>query len=55
MRRGRPFSAEEDRPGRPLLPILDSFLWRTRFHADPDVVTKPISLTFGWQADFWTR
>ena len=43
--RGRPFTAEEDRPDGPPVVVLSSRLWSTRFNSDPDIVGKPISLS----------
>ena len=40
---GRPFTAEEDRPGSRVAVISDR-LWRTRLGADPDILTRGITL-----------
>ncbi len=39
---GRVFTADEDRPGQPPVVVISERLWRTRLHADPSVVGKPI-------------
>jgi len=41
---GRTFSAEEDRPGGPLLVVLSGGLWQRRFGGDPNIVGKSIDL-----------
>src|SRR6266446_2638761 len=41
---GRNFSAEEQLAGRDTVVILSYRCWRTRFHADPGIVGKQISL-----------
>jgi putative ABC transport system permease protein len=41
---GRPFSAEDDRPGGPHVVVISDGLWRSRFGGDPGVVGKPIEL-----------
>ena len=40
---GRPFTAEEDRPGSRVAVISDR-LWRTRLNADPDVLSRGLTL-----------
>ena len=41
---GRPFLAEEDRPGREHVVILSDSVWRARFAADPLIVGRSITL-----------
>ena len=41
---GRTFSAQEDRPGGPRVAVISHRLWRARFHADPALVGRNISL-----------
>lgn len=41
---GRWFTAEEDQPGKPLLIVLSSSLWKEEFGADPAVLGKPLSV-----------
>jgi predicted permease len=42
---GRDISADEDRPGAPSdVVVLSHGLWRSRFHADPDMVGRTIGL-----------
>jgi putative ABC transport system permease protein len=41
---GRPFSVEEDRPGREHVVILSDSLWRGRFASDPAIVGRSITL-----------
>ena len=41
---GRPFAAQEDKPGGPLLAILSEPFWRTHFGADPNVIGKNLVL-----------
>jgi predicted permease len=41
---GRTFVVEEDRPGAPKVAVLSDKLWRSTFHADPQIVGKPITL-----------
>jgi putative ABC transport system permease protein len=41
---GRPFSAEDDRPGGPHVVVISDGLWRSRFGGNPGVVGKPIEL-----------
>ena len=41
---GRTFTAEEDRPGAPQVVVLSDKLWRTTFHADPQILGKSITL-----------
>ena len=42
---GRPFTDKEDVPGGPLLVVLSERLWRSRFHADPSIVGKNLTLS----------
>src|SRR5260221_8037787 len=42
---GRPFSENEDTPGAPAVAILSEQLWRTRFHADPQIVGTHLVLS----------
>ena len=41
---GRNFSQEEDHLGGPPLILLSDRLWRNRFHADPEIVGKAVTL-----------
>ena len=41
---GRTFSAQEDRPGGPRVAVISHRLWRARFHGDPALVGRNISL-----------
>ncbi len=41
---GRGFLPEEDRPGGPPVVLLSHSLWRRRFHSDPNLVGKVITL-----------
>ena len=41
---GRTFSAQEDRPGGAHVAVISHRLWRARFHADPALVGRNISL-----------
>ena len=41
---GRPFTAEEDRPGGPHAVILSHALWQQRFGRDPGVIGRSISV-----------
>src|SRR6202142_1640834 len=41
---GRTFTEEEGRPeGKPVV-MLSDFMWRSRFHADPNIIGQPITL-----------
>jgi putative ABC transport system permease protein len=67
---GRVFTDEEDRPNAPQVAVLTDRLWRTRFHADPQIVGRVIRLngepytllgvmppdptTLHTEIDFWT-
>jgi len=42
--RGRPFSADEDRPGGPAVVLMSDALWRRRFHGDPGLVGRTLTL-----------
>jgi putative ABC transport system permease protein len=42
--RGRTFAASEDRPGGPLVAVLSHALWTRRFHSDPAVLGRRVSL-----------
>ncbi|MGB8475787.1 MAG: ABC transporter permease [Candidatus Acidiferrum sp.] len=44
MQIGRPYTAEEDRPGGPKLAVLANGLWQSHFGADPKIVGKTIDL-----------
>jgi putative ABC transport system permease protein len=39
---GRVFTADDDRPGRAPVVVISERFWRTRLHADPSIVGKPI-------------
>jgi putative ABC transport system permease protein len=39
---GRVFTADEDRPGQAPVVVISERLWRTRLHADPSIIGKPI-------------
>ena len=41
---GRTFTASEDRPGGPLVAVLSHVLWTRRFHNDPTVLGRRVSL-----------
>jgi predicted permease len=41
---GRLYTDEEDRPGAAHVALLSDHLWRTTFHADPQIVGKAITL-----------
>jgi putative ABC transport system permease protein len=41
---GRFFTADEDRPGQPHVVVISERFWRTRLHADPSIVGKPIRM-----------
>jgi len=41
---GRPFTADEDKPGGPLVTVLAEPLWRIHFSGDPNIVGKNIDL-----------
>jgi predicted permease len=41
---GRLYNEEEDRPGAPKVAVLSDHLWRTTFHADPNLAGKTIEL-----------
>jgi len=41
---GRPFTAQEEVPGGPLLAVLSEPFWRTHFSADPNIISKNIVL-----------
>ena len=43
-RLGRPFTAEEDRPGAAPVVLLGDGLWRSRFGADPGVVGRVVEI-----------
>ncbi|TAN24550.1 MAG: ABC transporter permease [Acidobacteria bacterium] len=42
--RGRTFTAAEDHSGATPVAVISDHLWRTRFHADPQIVGKAIEL-----------
>jgi len=42
--RGRPFLAEEDRPGAPHVVVMSDKLWRDRFAADEHIVGRGLTL-----------
>jgi putative ABC transport system permease protein len=41
---GRPFTADEDRPGHGQVAVISEHLWRTRFAADPAIAGRSIQL-----------
>src|ERR1019366_5923271 len=41
---GRWFTAEEDKPGRPLMVVISCPLWQEEFHGDPGVLGQPLSV-----------
>ncbi len=41
---GRLFTEQEDKPGGPKVVLISDHLWRTTFHADPNIVGKAIAL-----------
>jgi predicted permease len=41
---GRPFSAEEEEPGKDLVAVISQGLWQRRFGGDPNIIGQPISL-----------
>ncbi len=41
---GRLYTDQEDRPGAPHVALLSDHLWRTTFHADPQIIGKAITL-----------
>jgi putative ABC transport system permease protein len=42
---GRPFTAEEDRSGGPLIAVLSEALWHSRFNSDPNIVGEKLTLS----------
>ncbi|HEX5072918.1 MAG TPA: ABC transporter permease [Gemmatimonadaceae bacterium] len=44
MRLGRPFSAEEDQPGRDNVVILNERFWKSRFNGDSSVIGRSVRL-----------
>jgi predicted permease len=42
---GRTFTADEDRPGGPLVAVLSHETWATRFSGDPSIIGRTISLS----------
>ncbi len=41
---GRPFTADEDKPGGPLVVVLNETFWRSRFNANPEILGQSIVL-----------
>jgi putative ABC transport system permease protein len=41
---GRTFAPEEDRPGRERVVVISHALWQRRFHADPNVIGRGVTL-----------
>src|SRR4029077_2787989 len=65
---GRAFTPEDDRPGAEPVILLSDSLWRSRFHASPDVLGRvvrisgapytvigvlPPGMRFEYRSDFW--
>ncbi len=44
MLMGRPFNAQEDRPGEPPVVVISEELWRSRFGGDPNIVGRVMPL-----------
>jgi putative ABC transport system permease protein len=44
MALGRPYTAEEDRPGGPNLAVISDALWRGRFGSDPAIIGRTVEL-----------
>jgi putative ABC transport system permease protein len=44
MALGRPYTADEDRPGGPHVAVISYRLWRGRFGGDPDILGKSIEV-----------
>jgi putative ABC transport system permease protein len=42
---GRVFAEQEDIPNGPLLAVLSEHYWKTRFHADPNIIGKNLTLS----------
>jgi putative ABC transport system permease protein len=42
---GRPFGDAEDKPGGPLVVVLNESLWRNRFNSDPNIIGKNPTLS----------
>ena len=42
---GRVFTDQEDIPNGPLLAVLSDRCWKTRFHSDPEIIGKNITLS----------
>ncbi|MGD0303613.1 MAG: ABC transporter permease [Candidatus Acidiferrales bacterium] len=42
---GRPYNADEDKPGGPRVAVISNGLWRSRYAADPNILGKTIELT----------
>jgi putative ABC transport system permease protein len=45
LERGRGFSADEDRPGGPMVAVLSYQLWERRFGGDPSVVGRKVQVS----------
>jgi predicted permease len=41
---GRPFGDEEDKPGGPLIAVINERIWKSRFNGDRNIIGKPITL-----------
>jgi len=41
---GRLLDAEDDRPGAEPVAVIGETLWRTRFHADPNILGNPLTI-----------
>jgi putative ABC transport system permease protein len=41
---GRPFTRDEDKPGGPLVAVLNETFWRAHYHSDPAIIGKTLIL-----------
>ena len=44
MRLGRPFSKDEDQPGRANVAVLNERFWQSRFNSDPGIIGRTVRL-----------